>query len=166
MIQVHLVGVRVELPTSQPLVLLKETAGERHLPIWVGPAEASAIAMASHDVAPVRPMTHDLMADILAMVGEKLMQVRITRFHDSVFYAQLVFGDGRTLSARPSDALALAQRLDCELWCAEEVMDEASVLVSFADEDSEEETVVDEELQLRQFRRFLDQVDPDDFQSS
>ena len=105
--ELHVVGVRVELPTNQPIVLLREVEGERYLPIWIGAVEATAIAFAQQGVVPPRPLTHDLMRDVLAALGAKLRAVRITEMRDNVFYAELVFDDGREVSARPSDAIAL-----------------------------------------------------------
>lgn len=165
MIELELVGVRVELPSSQPLVLLKEKHGDRHLPIWIGAAEASAIAIAAQGVQPPRPLTHDLMHSLVGALGHALSYVVVTSVEDAVFYAQLVFDDGTTVGARPSDALALAQRAECQIWCADDVMEEAGVVISVVGEEGETETTGDEEAQLRQFRRFLDQVDPEDFES-
>lgn len=108
MIEVEVVGVRIELPSNQPLVLLRETAGERHLPIWIGAPEASAIAFVQQGIVPPRPMTHDLLVDVVAAAGKKIAEVRITSVEDTVYHAQLVFSDGVTVSSRASDALAVA----------------------------------------------------------
>ena len=104
--ELDVVGVRVEMPSNQPIVLLKETAGERYLPIWIGAGEATAIAFAQQGVVPPRPMTHDLIRDLLAATGEELTQVRITALQDGICYAQMVFASGVEVSARPSDAIA------------------------------------------------------------
>lgn len=163
MIELELVGVRIEMPSGQPLVLLKEIAGDRHLPIWIGTPEASAIAIAQQDVAPPRPLTHDLFGDLLAAVGRGLSHVTITAVEDAVFYAQLVLDDGTVIGSRASDALALALRAKCRIWCADAVMDEAGVRISDADEDGSVAGGEDDESEVQRFRAFLDDVEPEDF---
>ncbi|HYU83857.1 MAG TPA: bifunctional nuclease family protein, partial [Kribbellaceae bacterium] len=108
--EVDVVGVRVEMPSSQPIVLLREVAGERYLPIWIGAAEASAIAFAQQGMEPPRPLTHDLFAECIRQLGHRLTQVRIVNLTDGVFEAVLVFDDSLEISARPSDSIALALR--------------------------------------------------------
>lgn len=159
MIELELVGVRIEMPSSQPLVLLKEVDGERHLPIWIGTPEASAIAIAQQGVAPPRPLTHDLFGDLLAAVGLSLAHVTITAVEDAVFYAQLVLDDGTVIGSRASDALALAQRAHCQIWCADAVLDEAGVRIGDDDSSAPE----DDETEVQRFRAFLDDVEPEDF---
>ena len=99
--EVDVVGVRVEMPSNQPIVLLREVTGERYLPIWIGAVEATAIAFAQQGVVPPRPLTHDLLKDVLEATGNELTEVRITEMKDGVFYAILVFGSGVEVSARP-----------------------------------------------------------------
>src|SRR3954453_19508311 len=101
-------GVRVEMPSNQPIVLLREVSGERYLPIWIGAVEATAIAFAQQGVVPPRPLTHDLMKDLLEATGEELAEVQITDMRDGVFFATLVLSSGAEISARPSDSIALA----------------------------------------------------------
>ncbi len=108
--EMDVVGVRVEMPSNQPIVLLREVTGERYLPIWIGAVEATAIAFAQQGVTPPRPLTHDLMRDVLAATGQRLEEVRIVDMQDSIFYAQLVFEGGAEVGARPSDSIALALR--------------------------------------------------------
>src|SRR6476660_3488113 len=98
------------MPSNQPIVLLRESAGERYLPIWIGAVEATAIAFAQQGVVPPRPLTHDLMKDLLSATGNDLPELRITEMKDGIFYAVLVFDSGAEVSARPSDSLALAPR--------------------------------------------------------
>ena len=86
--ELQVVGVRVELPTNQPIVLLREVEGERYLPIWIGAVEATAIAFAQQGVVPPRPLTHDLMRDVLTALGATLRAVQITEMRDNVFYAE------------------------------------------------------------------------------
>ena len=151
-----MVGVRVELPASQPIVLLKETDGERYLPIWIGAVEATAIAFAQQGVTTVRPMTHDLMRDMLTALGRPLRQVVITDVQDGIYYASLVFDEGLEVSARPSDAIALAMRTGTSVFCADTVLDQAGIVVP---EDGEHE----EETEVERFREFLDTISPEDF---
>jgi uncharacterized protein len=146
------VGVRVEMPSNQPIVLLREIGGERYLPIWIGAVEATAIAFAQQGVTPARPMTHDLMKDLLAALGADLRQIRISELRDGVFYAELVFGTGVEVSARPSDAIALALRTGTPIFGADEVLEEAGIVI--ADEQEDE---------VEKFIEFLDQISPEDF---
>jgi bifunctional DNase/RNase len=151
--EVEVVGVRVEVPSNQPIVLLREAAGERYLPIWIGAVEATAIAFAQQGVVPPRPLTHDLLKDVLEATGNDLAEVRITEVNDGIFYATLVLGSGVEVSARPSDSIALALRTGTRIVCAEELLDDAGIAVP--DEREEE---------VEKFREFLDQVSPEDFE--
>ena len=146
-------GVRVEMPSNQPLVLLREVAGERYLPIWIGAVEATAIAFAQQGVVPPRPLTQDLLKDVLDATGNALNEVRITEVNDGIFYATLVLGSGIQVSARPSDSIALALRTGTRIVCAEEILDDAGIAVP--DEREEE---------VEKFREFLDHVTPEDFE--
>jgi bifunctional DNase/RNase len=152
--EVDVVGVRVEMPSNQPIVLLREAAGDRYLPIWIGAVEATAIAFAQQGVVPPRPLTHDLVKDLLEAFGEDLTEVRITEVKDGVFYALLVFASGVEVGARPSDAIALALRTGTRIVCADEVLSEAGLAVP--DEQEEE---------VEKFREFLDQITPEDFET-
>ena len=147
-------GVRVEMPSNQPIVLLREVSGERYLPIWIGAVEATAIAFAQQGVAPPRPLTHDLLKDLLEATGNELTEVRITEVKDGVFFALLVLGSGAEVSARPSDSIALALRTGSRIVCAEQILDDAGIAVP--DEREEE---------VEKFREFLDQVTPEDFEA-
>ncbi|MDQ1679771.1 MAG: uncharacterized protein QOI42_630 [Frankiaceae bacterium] len=150
--ELNVVGVRVELPSQQPIVLLKEAHGDRYLPIWIGAVEATAIAFAQQGVVPPRPLTHDLLRDVLVAVGARLSAVHILELRDGVFYADLVFGDGIRVSARPSDAIALALRANVQIYCEEDLMDEAGIAIP--DE---------QENEVERFREFLDTIKPEDF---
>lgn len=149
------VGVRVELPSNQPVVLLKETDGHRYLPIWIGTVEAAAIAYQQQDVQLSRPLTHDLMRDVLDALDVTLTSVEITELRDTVYFAELVL-DGRTrVSSRSSDAIALALRAEAPIWCADAVLDEAGVVLPDTQED-----------EVEKFREFLEEVTPEDFGES
>ena len=142
------------MPSNQPIVLLREVTGERYLPIWIGAVEATAIAFAQQGVTPPRPLTHDLMRDVLEATGQRLVEVRIVDMQDSIFFAQLVFDGGAEVGARPSDSIALALRTGTRIVCAEAVLDEAGLAVPAEQED-----------EVERFREFLDHVSPDDFES-
>jgi bifunctional DNase/RNase len=142
------------MPSNQPIVLLREATGDRYLPIWIGAVEATAIAFAQQGVVPPRPLTHDLMKDVLEATGNSLTEVRITDVRDGVFYATLVFGSGVEVSARPSDSIALALRTGSRIVCAEDVLEEAGLSVPEEQED-----------EVERFREFLDHVTPEDFEA-
>ena len=153
--EMEVVGVRVEIPANQPIVLLKETDGERYLPIWIGPMEATAIALAQQGMVPARPLTHDLMRNILQALQVDLAQVNIVTLRDSIFFADLVFSNGTTVSARPSDSIALALRTGSKIYASEDILDEAGVPIP--DE---------QESEVEKFREFLDNITPEDFGSA
>ena len=157
MIEMSLVGVRIELPTNQPIVLLKERDGERFLPIWIGSAEATAIAFALQGIVTARPMTHDLMKNVLEEVAVAIERIVVTELKDGTFYATIHMnrnGSSYEISSRPSDAIALAVRVNAPIFAAEEVLTEASIVIRD-----------DEEQEVEKFREFLDQVNPEDFAS-
>ncbi len=166
MIEMELVGVRVELPANQPIVLLKEQEGTRYLPIWIGAVEATAIAFALQGVETARPLTHDLFVDVLEELGVELVAVHVTDLQDGTFFAELKLQRGQeawTVSSRPSDAIALASRLeDVPLFAAEDVLDSAGLEIEET-EDGDLEEGADAEEEVRQFREFLDDVSPEDF---
>ena len=150
--ELDVIGVRVEMGSNNPIVLLRERGGDRYLPIWVGAAEASAIAFAQQGVVPPRPLTHDLLRDVIGALGRRLEEVRITEIRDSVFHAELVFDGGLVVGSRSSDAIALALRVGCRIVGADQVLESGGVAVPDADED-----------EVERFREFLDQISPEDF---
>lgn len=155
MIKMSLVGVRVELPANQPIVLLREEEGQRFLPIWIGPFEATAIAFALQGVETPRPMTHDLFKNVLDDIGMEMEQVVINDLIDGTFYAEITMhlnDDSHKISARPSDAIALAVRMDVSIFAEEKVLDEASILMETEEDD-----------EIERFREFLDHIEPQDF---
>ena len=151
--ELNVVGVRVELPSQQPIVLLKEVDGDRYLPIWIGAVEATAIAFAQQGVVTARPMTHDLMRDLLEAFTRPLLTVTITELREGVFYAELGFEGGVTVSARPSDAIALAIRTGAVIRGEEAVLVEAGIAIPDEQED-----------EVEKFREFLDTITPEDFE--
>lgn len=158
MIRMALIGVRVEVPTNQPIVLLREQEGARYLPIFIGSPEATAIVYALQGLETPRPMTHDLFKNVLDNLAVSLQRVDITELQDGTFFAEIEFDhpSGRSrISSRPSDAIALAVRFGAEvpIFADENVLEEAGVLF---ESDEEEE-------QVEEFREFLNRVTPEDF---
>ena len=152
--ELSVVGVRVELPSNQPIVLLREVEGDRYLPIWIGAVEATAIAYEQQGVKPARPLTHDLLRDVLAALKAPLKAVEIVELKENVFYADLLIGDNLRVSARPSDSIALALRTGTKIVVSDEVLDEAGLAVPAEQED-----------EIEKFREFLDEITPEDFES-
>ncbi|MBO1754417.1 bifunctional nuclease family protein [Allobranchiibius sp. CTAmp26] len=153
--RVDVMGVRVEMPTNKPIVLLRERDGELYVPIWIGAPEATAIAYAQQGVAPPRPLTHDLLVNVLTELGHTLEHVVVSRMEDSVFYAELVVDGDTTISARSSDAIAIALRAGVSIYVADEIFDEVGVAVP-----------VEEDDEVEKFREFLDNVSAEDFETS
>ncbi len=164
MLEVRLSALRVDLPTNTPVVLLEEVAGERSLPIFIGAPEATAIAYAIQHVEVPRPMTHDLMKDLVEVCGMSVERVVITEIRERTFFAVIhLRQDGKALelSARPSDAIALATRTGSPLYVEDELMEAAGVVIEEEIEADGPEENPDE--LVGQFRDFLDQVRPEDF---
>jgi uncharacterized protein len=159
----ELLGVRLELPANAPVVLLREQGGERRvLPIYIGPEEARAIALALEGVSTPRPMTHDLFRDVLGAVDVKVLRITVTDLRESTFFAELELQAGDktvTVSSRPSDAVALAVRVDAPIFATESVLAAAAMPAAEEGEEEEQEEIVD------QFRQFIDEVNPEDFAS-
>jgi bifunctional DNase/RNase len=164
MVEMQLSAVRVELPSNTPILLLQEAGGaNRTLPIYIGPAEAQAIAFAQQGVDTPRPMTHDLMRDLLQEVGATVECIVITELRDRTFYAEirlLVGGQRRVVSARPSDAVALAVRVRTTIYAEEELLDAEGVILP----EEEPEPAESEEL-VSEFREFIEGIRPEDFES-
>lgn len=171
MIQMRIVGVRVEMANQQPILLLAEMSGPRSLPILIGQVEANAIAMHLEGMRPQRPLTHDLLGHVITALGHRVEQVRVVDFREGTYFGELAFEDGTTVSARPSDAIALAVRADIPVFVDDAVLDEAGVVVPLDGDESDENPGdadpdaenADEEVE--RFREFLDSVSPDDFGS-
>ncbi len=153
-----LAGVRIDLPSNQPIVLLREAEGERFLPIWIGQPEAAAIALALQGVVTPRPMTHDLLKNILDEVAVQVQSIVITELREGTYYAIINMqrnGASYEISSRPSDAIALAVRINCKIYASEDVLNEASILIQAGEGDDDEE--------VARFREFLENVNPEDF---
>lgn len=157
LIPLDVIGVRVELPSNTPIVLLKETDGSRYLPIWIGTSEATSIATAMEGVTTPRPLTHDLMRSVLDAVGVLATRVVITEMRDQVYYADIALDAAGTevkVSSRPSDAIALAVRTGTPIFALPGLIDEVGIF--FEENDDPEEEVA-------RFREFLEDVSAEDF---
>lgn len=170
MIEVVLRAVRVDVGTSTPLLLLEEVGGERVLPIFIGAPEAAAIAYALQGVKSPRPMSHDLLGHVVSALGAKLFAVEITELAGNTFFASLRLvrsGEEINVSARPSDAVALALRMGAPILVSDDLMAAEGKVMQLAYDEDEEEYVEldtpDEADLVAQLRAFLDQVRPEDF---
>jgi bifunctional DNase/RNase len=167
-IEMELVGVRVEVPSSSPIALLRERGGDRRvLPIFIGAPEATAIAFALEEVVTPRPMTHDLLRNLLDDLGVSLERITVTSLEGGVFFAELELhaADGvHTVSSRPSDALALAARTGAPIYAGEAVLEEAGYVEAEPDADDVTDPAESDEV-VEQFRDFIDSVNPEDFAS-
>jgi bifunctional DNase/RNase len=162
-VPLELIGVRVEIPANTPMVLLRESEGRhRLLPIYIGSPEASAIHYALEGVVPPRPLTHDLFLTALGELDASVTKVVVTEMRDRTYYAELHLDSAsgpKVISARPSDAIALAVRCGASLFASDELIDEVGqepVVEAEDDEDAAE--IIDE------FKDFIENVSPEDFQ--
>jgi hypothetical protein len=162
LIHVRIAALSLDSSSNQPVILLRpldEPEGSgRILPIWIGHPEATAILLALQSVETPRPMTHDLLKNIVDSTDYEISRIEITRLEEGTFYAAVILrGEDRTIAidARPSDSIALAVRSGAPIFVAESVLDEAAIL---------EQETIDEEATIEEFRDFIDHVDPSDFQ--
>ena len=158
MIEMVIYGVSFDLVGKQPIVLLKTADGNKFLPIWIGHPEAAAILMKLQGASTPRPMTHDLLTEILSQLDAHVSRITVTELRENTFYAQVTVQlDGQEIEvdSRPSDAIALAIRAEAPIYAADHVIEESAI--EFEGEDVNEEEIVTE------FKRFLDDVSPDQF---
>ena len=158
MYEMVIYGVSFDLVGKQPIVLLKTASGNKFLPIWIGHPEAAAILMKLQGATTPRPMTHDLVTEMLGELGAEVIRITVTELKENTFYASITVqqnGSEIEIDSRPSDAIALAVRADAPIFAAEDVIEESAI--EFEGEDVNEEEIVSE------FKQFLDQVTPDEF---
>jgi len=158
MYEMVIYGVSFDLVGKQPIVLLRTADGNRFLPIWIGHPEAAAILLKLQGASTPRPMTHDLIADVIDQLDGEVVRITVTELRESTFYASITVqqnGSEIDIDSRPSDAIAVAVRADAPIFAAERVIEESAI--EFEGEEVNEEEIVDE------FRRFLDDVSPDQF---
>jgi len=155
LIKMTLEGVRIELPSQKPILLLKEENGNRYLPIWIGPFEASAIALEMSNIKTPRPMTHDLIINIINNLKISIDNIEITDIRDNTFYAiiNIKNTDKKVVrvDSRPSDAIATAVRSKCDIYVAEHVLESGGLRIQTIEEE------------VKKFKSFLDHVEPEDF---
>jgi uncharacterized protein len=159
--QMAVYGVSFDLVGKQPIVLLKTVEGNRFLPIWIGHPEAAAILMKLQNAATPRPMTHDLLTEILMQLDAQVVSVAVTELRESTFYAQVTIrqdGSEIEVDSRPSDAIALAVRAEAPIFVADEVIEESAI-----EFEGEEINDADLEREVSKFRSFLESVTPDEF---
>lgn len=158
MIEMELVGVKTE-SLGNHVLLLKETGGNKHLPIWIAQPEANAISLGQEGIITTRPLTHQLILNILAQLNAEIVAIHITHFDDGIFYSDLILANDVVVSARPSDAIALAVRSDIPIFAREELLQEVGVVF---------DDLMDDEAQnqLEQFKSFLDDISPEDFKTT
>jgi len=161
MYEMLIYGVSFDLVGKQPIVLLKTADGNKFLPIWIGHPEAAAILMKLQSQAPPRPMTHDLLSDMLEQLGAQVIRITVTELRENTFYAQItVAQDGNEIEvdSRPSDAIALAIRAEAPIFAADRVIEESAI--EFEGDEVTEEQLEEE---VTKFKHFLEEVTPDQF---
>ncbi len=159
--EMHIYGVSFDLVGKQPIVLLKTADGNKFLPIWIGHPEAAAILMKLQSQESPRPMTHDLLSDMLDQLGAQVLRITVTEMRENTYYAQItVQQDGTELEidSRPSDAIALAIRAEAPIFAADRVIEESAI--EFEGDEVDEERL---EAEVAKFKHFLDEVTPDQF---
>jgi uncharacterized protein len=155
-------GVSFDLVGKQPIVLLKTADGNKFLPIWIGHPEAAAILMKLQGASTPRPMTHDLVTDMLEQLGAQVTRIAVTELRENTFYAQITVqlnGSEVEIDSRPSDAIALAIRAEAPIFAAERVIEESAIEFEDGDDVSDE----DIEAKVTEFKQFLDTVTPEQF---
>ncbi|MEX0979571.1 MAG: bifunctional nuclease family protein [Gemmatimonadota bacterium] len=170
LVKVKVQSLGLDRASNTPVVILQEEDGERVLPIWIGPGEASAIAMQLADMKFSRPLTHDLLVSIMGGLGGNLQRVLITGVVDNTYYAELIIQRGESVisvDARPSDSIAVALRSDAEIFAQDELLERASIEVA------EEETVVTNQeglevgesdlMKPEELKEYLRRLNPEDF---
>jgi len=150
-------GVRIEIPSNKPILLLKEENGNRYLPIWIGPFEASAIALELSNIKTPRPMTHDLIMNIINNLNISIDNIEITDIRNNTFYAiiNIKNTDKKVvrIDSRPSDAIATAVRSKCDIYVKEHVLVSGGLKIQSIDEE------------VNKFKNFLDHIEPEDFKN-
>ena len=174
MVEVRLRAVRVDLQSNTPVLLLQESEGlGRTLPIFIGAPEATAIAFALQGMDTPRPMTHDLIRDLLDALGADVVRVVITELKTATYFAEIVLRHGEQelpVSSRPSDAVAVAVRTGAPLFVADDLMDSEGIMLAVDEEEDDDDDEEDDEGSnpdelVGEFRTFLDSIRPEDFSS-
>lgn len=161
MVEMFLASIRVQMPDNTPVVLLQESGGRRTLPILIGHPEATAIAFSLQGVETPRPMTHDLMKDLVEALSATVDHVEITELRDKTYFAQIrlrtALGETVSVSSRPSDAMALAVRVGAKIYADDDLLDAEGIVIDEPEEEVENEDVI------REFQSFIEDIRPEDF---
>ncbi len=164
MTEMVIYGVSFDLVGKQPIVLLKTVEGNRFLPIWIGHPEAAAILMKLQGAATPRPLTHDLMADVLHQLDARVVRIAVTELKENTFHATITIaqnGDELEIDSRPSDAIALAVRAEAPIFAADDVIEESAI-----EFEGDEITDAEIEAKVTEFKQFLEGVTPEDFEAA
>ena len=168
--EMSIYGVSFDLVGKQPIVLLKTADENKFLPIWIGHSEAAAILMKLQGTAPPRPLTHDLLTDVIDQLDGEILRVTVTELRENTFYARITLernGSEIEIDSRPSDALALAVRSEAKIFAADDVIEESGIEFESEDEAANDERIrrvsALGDVDVAEFRRFLDEVTPDQF---
>jgi bifunctional DNase/RNase len=169
--EMNLYGVSFEPIGKQPIVLLKTVDEDRFLPIWIGHAEAAAILMKLQGASPQRPMTHDLLTEVVSELKGEIVKVTVTELRENTYFARItIVHDGQELEidSRPSDAIAIAVRCDAQIFAADEVVDESGIEFQAGDEEQASLVTASNlaDLDPEEFRRFIETVTPEEFATS
>ena len=168
--EMTLYGVSFEPIGKQPIVLLKTTDEDRFLPIWIGHAEAAAILMKLQGATPPRPMTHDLLTEVVAELKGQVVKVTVTELRENTYFARItILQDGNELEidSRPSDAIALAVRCEAQIFAADDVVEESSIEFQAGEDEVSLVTASNlSDLDPEEFRRFIETVTPEEFATS
>jgi bifunctional DNase/RNase len=176
-IEVRVQSLGLDKSSNTPVVILQELEGERVLPIWIGPGEASAIAMELAGMKFSRPLTHDLLASVISGLGAKLVRVLITKVMENTYYAELIIereGELISVDARPSDSIAIALRMDARILTTDELLEQTAIDVQEAGDMSDEDAFAIESegdpkeskqagLRADELKEYLKRLDPEDF---
>jgi bifunctional DNase/RNase len=158
MIEVTVAQLGLDRATNSPVVILREKEGSRVLPIWIGPAEASAIAMEMQGIKPPRPMTHDLLKAVIAGLGARMQRVNISAIKEKTYFAELWLARDDhlfQLDARPSDSIALALRMNAPIFTEVELLERS--------DDENLPSTPDPSAEAEKLRSWLEKMDPEDF---
>lgn len=172
LVEVQVQSLALDRSTNAPVVILQELDGERVLPIWIGPSEASAIAMQLADMEFSRPLTHDLLCSVLKGLGGDVQKVIITKVESSTYYAELIVrrdGEVFSVDARPSDSIAVALRVEARIFAQEDLLEEATIEIA-DDESAAELSFGTQEIEAEQqsmgpeeLKEYLRRLNPEDF---
>lgn len=161
MIEMFVTGIALDVRNNHPLVILNDASKKRALPIWIGQAEAQAIARALEDFKPERPLTHDLMLHMLKATGYKVKHIEINELNDNTYFSTIIMenaiGELKPLDARPSDAIAISLRADCPIYISEKVFDDGTIPTELEEEDEDD---------TEAFKNFVQNVKASDFKKA